>query len=62
MAEVKANALGGLIGAAVAQPDPLHHDRTDASLHLAFRTMAVANHAVTPVRQAAGPSWRPGTR
>ncbi len=41
----------GLIGAAVAQPDPLNGNGTDAGLPLALRPMAVANHAVPSVRQ-----------
>ncbi|MGI4799750.1 MAG: hypothetical protein ACRYG8_38060, partial [Janthinobacterium lividum] len=44
-------ALAGFDGAAVPQPDPLHRDRVDASLNLAFRTMTVANHAIAPVTE-----------
>ncbi len=30
-----------LVGSAVAQPHPLHYDRADAGLHLAFWSVTV---------------------
>lgn len=39
-------------GTAVAQPDPLHLDRINPSLHQALRTMAVPHDALAPVRQS----------
>src|SRR6185437_12523054 len=47
----KADALAGCLGVSVAQLDPLHDDRTDPDLHQAFGTVAVADHALPPVRQ-----------
>ena len=47
----ESNALGGPIGATVAQLDSLHRDRTEVSLNPAFRTMAVAHHSVAAIRK-----------
>ena len=45
----EANAVIPFAGAALAQLDPLHRDRTDPGLNHALRSMAVPHHPVAPV-------------
>jgi putative transposase len=47
----EADAPATLIGAALAQSDPLHLDRPNAALHHALRAMTMPDQAVTPVWQ-----------
>jgi hypothetical protein len=56
MADVKRMRSSGLVGAAVAQPDPAHRDQADAGLHKAVGPLAVPNHAIAPIGQVHAPS------